>query len=50
MSTPDPDKLLWRHWEIVLKNKTYLKNIITIKNICIELGYWPSYFKILMTI
>ena len=50
MSTPGPNKLLWRHLKIILKDKMCLKNIITIANTCIELGYWPLHFKISMTI
>ena len=29
---------------------TCLKNIINIANACLELGYWPSHFKMLTTI
>ena len=50
MSTPGLNKLLWRHLKIILKDKMCLKNIITIANTCIELGYWPLHFKISMTI
>ena len=50
ISTPGPDKLLWRHLKIVLKDKTCLRNVIAITDICIKLGHWPSHFKISSTI
>ena len=50
MSTPGPNKLLWRHLKIVLKDKMCLRNVIAIANACIELGHWPSHFKISLTI
>jgi len=49
-STLGPNKLSWRHLKIILKDSTCLKNIISIANACIELGYWPSHFKISSTI
>ena len=50
MSTLGPDKLLWRYFKIILKDKTCLRNIITIADTCIKLGHWPSHFKISLTI
>ena len=50
LSAPGPDKLLWRHLKYILKNKLCLKNIIKIANACIEVGYWPTYFKTSTTI
>ena len=44
------DKLLWRYFKHILKDKLCLKNIIKIANMCIEVGYWPTYFKTLITI
>ena len=44
-STPSLDKLSWSHLKIILKDNEYLDIIIHIANTCIELGYWPSYFK-----
>jgi len=35
---------------IILKNDECLNSIIGIANTCIELGYWPSYFKRSMTV
>jgi len=43
--TPDPDKLLWSHLKIILKDDECLNSIIYIANTCIELGYWPLHFK-----
>jgi len=49
-STPGPNKLTWRHLKHILKDLTCLKNIINIANVCLELGYWPSHFKMSTTI
>ena len=40
-----PDKLSWSHLKIILKDDDCLNIIISIANTCIELGYWPLYFK-----
>ena len=42
---PGPDKLLWSHLKIILKDGNCLSNIISIANTCINLGYWLSHFK-----
>ena len=39
MSVPGPDKLLWGHLKCIIKDKTCLKNIITIANACFKIGY-----------
>ena len=44
------DKLSWRYLKCILKDKLSLKNIIKIANTCIEVGYWPTYFKTSITI
>jgi len=49
-SAPGPDKLSWRHLKIIVKNDDCLTNIINIADSCINLGYWPNYFKISSTI
>ena len=49
-STPGPNKLAWRHLKHILKDKVCLKNIINIANTCLEIGYWPTHFKMLITI
>jgi len=45
-STSGPDKLLWRHLKRYVKDIVYLRKLIAITNICIELGYWLLYFKV----
>jgi len=39
LSTPGPDNLSWGHLKHIIKDKLYLKNIVSITNACIELGY-----------
>ena len=36
---PGPDKLLWEHFKYIIKDKTYLNNIIAITNACFKIGY-----------
>ena len=45
-----PDKLTWRHLKFIIKNDSCLTNIVNIADSCINLGYWPKYFKISFTI
>ena len=45
-----PDKLTWHHLKLIVKNDSCLTNIVNIADSCINLGYWPEYFKILSTI
>jgi len=49
-SAPGPDKLSWKHLKIVFEDKDYLDTFIRIANACINLGYWPSHFKVSTTI
>ena len=49
-SAPSSDKLLWSHLKIILKDNKCLNTIIHIANACINLGYWPSHFKISTTV
>ena len=44
------DKILWKILKQVINNDLYLIFIINIVNACINLGYWPSYFKMLILI
>ena len=45
-STPGPDKFLWNHLKIIFKDNECLDTFIWVANACINLGYWPSHFKI----
>ena len=45
-----PDRLSWRHLKVITKNLACLANIINLANICINLGHWPSHFKLSMSI
>jgi len=36
---------MWRHLKTILKQDTYLTQIINITNACIHLEHWPSHFK-----
>jgi len=37
---------MWHNWKIIIANDDCLSRIISITNTCIELGYWPKYFKV----
>ena len=50
LSTSGLNKLAWRHLKHILKDKSCLKNIIDIANVCLNIGYWPFHFKISTTI
>jgi len=50
LSTPGPNRLSWSHLKYVLKDNGCLQNIIRIANACLDLGYWPTNFKISTTI
>ena len=50
LSTPGLNKLSWSHLKYVFKDKVCLNNIIRITNACLDLGHWPSHFKISTTI
>ena len=49
-SIPKLDKLSWRHLQKIIKNEECIHKLIDIANTCIDLGYWPSHFKILTTV
>ena len=38
-STPRPDKLSWRYFKVIAKNKEYVNKLIDIANSCINLDY-----------
>ena len=40
-----PNKLLQSYLKIIFKDDDCLNIIISIANMCIKLGYWPSHFK-----
>jgi len=48
--TPGPDKLSWRHIKKIAQNDVCLQNIINIADACIDLGHWPSHFKMSLSI
>ena len=41
---------MWHHLKFIVNQDTCLTNIINIANSCINLGFWPKYFKISSTI
>jgi len=49
-STLGHDKLSWRYLKEIVKNMNCLSKFINIANMCIELEYWLSYFKMFMSI
>ena len=46
LSAPGPDKLIWSYIKIIIRDKYCLSKLIDITNTCIDLGYWPSHFKL----
>ena len=44
-SVPSPDKLSWSYIKRIIKNKLCLKSIVSIANVCLELGHWLNHFK-----
>ena len=50
LSSPGSDKLTWHHLKSIIKQDNCLVNIINIADSCINLGYWPNYFKCLSTV
>ena len=49
-SAPGPDRMSWRHWKLIFANEDCLSKVINIADACINLGYWPDYFKTSTTI
>ena len=49
-STPGPDHISWKYFKAVVKDNKCLSNIVNIANTCIDLGYWSTHFKILLSI
>ena len=45
LSAPGLNKLSWSYLKIILKDDDCFNFIISITNVCIEVGYWPSHFK-----
>ena len=43
--TPSPDHISWRHLKSLITSDRCLIKIVQIANTCINLEYWPSYFK-----
>ena len=48
--TSEPNKLSWRYLKTIVKDITYLRNLINIANTYIKLNYWLSHFKKLLSI
>jgi len=49
-SASRPDRILWKHLKLIIKNDKCLENIVNIINTCINLGYWLLHFKALSSI
>ena len=49
-SAPGPNRLLWRYIKMIVKNYNCSSKFIDITNVCINLGVWPSYFKMSTTV
>jgi len=46
LSAPGSDKLTWSYIKIIIRDEDCLSKLIDIANTCIDLGYWPSHFKL----
>lgn len=44
--TLELDHIFWKHLKFVIDNDKYFLNICNIANVCINLSYQPSHFKI----
>jgi len=49
-STPELNKLSWRHLKKIVKNGEYINKLINIVNAYINLDHWLSHFKVLTII
>ena len=47
---PRLEKLFQRHFKKIAKDKECTNKLIDIANACINLGHWPTHFKILSTV
>jgi len=50
LSALGPNKLTWSHIKRIIKGEEYINRFIDITNACINLEYWPYYFKMSMTV
>jgi len=48
--TLELDHISCKHLKAVVKDDKCLSNIVNIVNVCINLGHWPTHFKILSSI
>ena len=48
--TLEPNKLSWRHLKVIINDSICLKSFINITNVCINLGYLLSHFKMFNSI
>ena len=49
-STPGPNYISWRYLKLLIMDNTCLKKIMCITNTCINLEFWTSYFKTIITV
>jgi len=50
LSAPGLDKLTWSHIKRIIKSEECITKLIDIANACINLGHWPSHFKMSTTV
>jgi len=50
LSAPGPDRISWKHLKAIVKDDECLENIVNIANACIDLGHWPTHFKLSLSI
>jgi len=49
-STFGLNRMLWKNFKLIVKDDMYLNIFVNIANICINLDYWLSHFKISLSI
>jgi hypothetical protein len=44
-SAPGPDHVTWTHLKRILPDSVISGKILSLANVCLQVGYWPSHFK-----
>jgi hypothetical protein len=44
-SAPGPDHVTWTHLKRILPDSVISGKILSLADVCLQVGYWPSHFK-----